>query len=304
MNLFLIDALLSVEHGFVATILDSQGHSYGKPGARAIYEHGGFGPKFGNLGSLCVDQEIIAHGKRAIEDGQPKRLRIDTSSDADIHLGYGAMCGGAIELLVEPILTSHRAVLEELATSLTAGISRHLRHDLVDGSWSLLPTKNKPTASSQHFDEQIPAVPRLILFGATSLARSILACSQEMDFRSIVVDWREAHLQAFGARFGVRTEASLEELGLEPGDLCLILSHSYEHDRIALEYALRQRCSYIGLLSSRKRRDRIFGELREAGIATEDVERISSPIGLDIGARLDAEIAVAIVAELVGRSHT
>jgi xanthine dehydrogenase accessory factor len=81
------------------------------------------------------------------------------------------------------------------------------------------------------------------------------------------------------------------------------MSHHFNRDKAVLEAALARGCAFVGMLSSRTRRDRMFEELRQGGVANADVEGVSSPIGLDIGGRSDAEIAVAIAAQLVQWRH-
>jgi xanthine dehydrogenase accessory factor len=81
--------------------------------------------------------------------------------------------------------------------------------------------------------------------------------------------------------------------------LVLILSHSFERDKEALRQAVASRCAYIGLLSSKNRRDKMFEDLLAEGISPADLKRVSSPIGIDIGGRSDPEIAISILAELI-----
>jgi len=88
-------------------------------------------------------------------------------------------------------------------------------------------------------------------------------------------------------------------LPFDEHSMVLVLSHSYEKDKDVLKHAFVHRCPYIGLLSSKTRRERMFEDLRRGGIAAHDLERVSSPVGIDIGARSDLEIAVSITAELI-----
>jgi xanthine dehydrogenase accessory factor len=71
------------------------------------------------------------------------------------------------------------------------------------------------------------------------------------------------------------------------------------YDEPAVEAALATPAGYVGLVASRKRSSSVSGWLRERGVAEEDVARLHAPAGLDLGATDHAEIAVAVLAELV-----
>ena len=79
----------------------------------------------------------------------------------------------------------------------------------------------------------------------------------------------------------------------------LLLSHNFERDKTALKAALAARCAYIGLLSSKVRRDQLYEDLIAEGVAAKDLTGVFCPIGADIKGRSDPEIAVSIAAELV-----
>ncbi len=87
---------------------------------------------------------------------------------------------------------------------------------------------------------------------------------------------------------------------LEPDSLVLVLTQSFEHDKAALAKALSNRCAYVGLLSSKTRRDALYEDMVKEGVRAEDLERISSPVGIDLHAQSDPEFAVGIAAEMVG----
>jgi xanthine dehydrogenase accessory factor len=81
----------------------------------------------------------------------------------------------------------------------------------------------------------------------------------------------------------------------------VIVTRGHEHDRNVLAQALRTGAGYIGMIGSRRKRDTIYGALRGEGFSEEDLDRIHCPIGIAIGARTPAEIAVSIAAELIAR---
>ncbi len=88
--------------------------------------------------------------------------------------------------------------------------------------------------------------------------------------------------------------------GTRPGDLAVILTHSYEQDRALLAALLPEPLAYLGILGPRHRTERLLAEVVPAlGWTVDDcLRRLRTPVGLDLGARDPASIALAIVAEM------
>ena len=143
---------------------------------------------------------------------------------------------------------------------------------------------------------------RLVIVGAVHIAQRLAALARDLGYEVTIVDPRRGFLTE--ARFPGMTlshewpDAALEAHGLDERCAVVTLSHDPKIDNPALEVALRSSCFYIGALGSQrtqaKRRDR----LRDLGFDDAALARIHGPIGLDIGARSPAEIAVSIAAEL------
>jgi xanthine dehydrogenase accessory factor len=85
----------------------------------------------------------------------------------------------------------------------------------------------------------------------------------------------------------------------EPGDFAAVVASLGQGDEEALQRALDAGCEYIGLVASRTRGPAVLDALRDAGVPEEQVERIRTPAGFDIGARTHEEIALSILAEIV-----
>jgi xanthine dehydrogenase accessory factor len=88
-------------------------------------------------------------------------------------------------------------------------------------------------------------------------------------------------------------------LSLEPSTALILLSHDFKYDLPVLEVALRTRVGYIGVLGSRRRANAVRDFLTGIGTSEENMARVRIPVGIDIGARAPAEIALSILAELV-----
>jgi xanthine dehydrogenase accessory factor len=144
----------------------------------------------------------------------------------------------------------------------------------------------------------------LILVGAVHLGQVVAELALTAGFRVTVVDPRRAfatpeRFPRVVLRYEWPSEA-LAELGLDRRTAVVTLSHDAKIDEPALAAALRSDCFYIGALGGRKSQAARRERLRDGGFDARALERIHGPVGLDIGARTAPEIAVSIVAEIIG----
>ncbi len=146
---------------------------------------------------------------------------------------------------------------------------------------------------------------RIVVVGAVHIAVPLAVMATTAGFDVHVVDPRSAW--ASEERFpGVRLvrswpEEALVELRPDHRTAVVTLTHDAKLDDPALLGALASPCFYVGALGSRRTHAKRLERLRERGVGDADIARIHAPIGLDIGARTPAEIAVAILAEIVAR---
>jgi len=145
----------------------------------------------------------------------------------------------------------------------------------------------------------------VFLFGAGHVAQPTARLAKMVGFRVVVVDDRPEFADT--ARFPEADEIrvipefdrALSGLAIDRRGYLVIVTRGHLHDRSVLRQALRTPAAYIGMIGSRRKRDHIFDSLLKEGITAEDLKRVCSPIGLDIGAESCEEIGVSIVAELV-----
>ncbi len=178
---------------------------------------------------------------------------------------------------------------------------------LRDAALSCLRTGTSKTVSigdAQLFIEAYPARPRLVVVGAVEAARTLVRLARELGYETVVIDGRAAF--ATEARFpdvdrlvvGWPDEVA-DEIGLGPADAVAVLTHDVKFDEPAIVAALARGCRYVGAVGSRKTQADRAARLLEAGVAPSDLDRLRGPIGLDLGGRLPAETALAILAEIV-----
>jgi xanthine dehydrogenase accessory factor len=151
--------------------------------------------------------------------------------------------------------------------------------------------------------------PRLIVFGAVDFAAALCKMAKATGWRAFVVDPRARFAQP--ARFpdaeqvvaAWPAEAFARLGGIDRATAIAVLTHDPKLDDAALVLALRSDAGYIGAMGSRraqaKRRERLLAK----GIDETDLERVSAPIGLDLGALTAEETALSIIGEIVAMRH-
>ena len=145
--------------------------------------------------------------------------------------------------------------------------------------------------------------PRLIVVGAVHIAQSLAPMAAMLEFDVTVVDPRGAW--ATTQRFpGVKVikdwaDEAFQEMGLDVSTAVVTLTHDPKLDDPALESALKSDVFYIGALGSKRTHAKRKERLAEVGITDEMFARVHGPVGLNIGAKSPAEIAVSILGQII-----
>jgi xanthine dehydrogenase accessory factor len=158
------------------------------------------------------------------------------------------------------------------------------------------------------FVESFAPPPHLVIFGAVDFTAALAKAGKLLGYRVTVCDARAVF--ATVARFPMADvvvnewpdrflQKIADELG--PRDAVCVLTHDHKFDVPAIMAASRTRVGYIGAMGSRRTHDQRVQRLREAGATDEELERVMSPIGLDIGARTPEETAISICAEIIAK---
>ena len=156
------------------------------------------------------------------------------------------------------------------------------------------------------FVESFAPPPQMIVFGAVDFTAALVKVAKVLGYRVTVCDAREVFATA--RRFPAADEvvvswpdrllASVGD-GLGPRDAVCVLTHDAKFDVPAIVAALATDVGYIGVMGSRRTHDDRTARLVAAGLTPDDLARLRSPIGLDIGARTPEETAISIVSEII-----
>ena len=160
------------------------------------------------------------------------------------------------------------------------------------------------------FVEPILPVSGLFIFGGGHIALPLAQFAKALEFTVVVIDDREEF--ASRDRFPAADEVKLGDFStvirsieFHSDDCVVIITHGHQHDEVVLKECLlkKNRAGYIGMIGSKAKVATVFSNLKQQGVSEELLANVKAPIGLDIGARTPAEIAVSIMAEIVALRH-
>jgi xanthine dehydrogenase accessory factor len=260
------------------------------------------GRMVGSVSGGCVEEHLVAR----CQAGEWRTSRVTglaygtDRAEAD---RFGLPCGGRLELVAETLDSARdlAPVLEALANR--RRVTREV--DLKSGAVSIHDLQQE---TAFHYDEHrlvrvFGPNWRVLIIGASQLSRYVARFAEPLGFEALVCDPRPEYADGFDwpeARLvpGMPDDAAR---GLARDDRCavLALTHDPRLDDMALMQALQSDAFYVGAIGSRANQRARLGRLAQLGIDSQRLSALHGPIGLPIGSRTPAEIAVAIVAELV-----
>jgi xanthine dehydrogenase accessory factor len=277
----------------------------------------------GSVSGGCVEAEVITEAEDVMASDRPKLLEFGIAEETAWRAGLP--CGGAIKIYVEPLRRERDGVyLEVVLAARLARTSLAVLTTLGTGARRLFDTPESmpaeiaacahegesrlmETADGQAFLHALVPPVRLVIVGATHIGQVLADLAQRIDYHVVIVDPRTAF--ASQERFGqTKTltewpELSLKNLKIDARTAVVTLTHAAALDDEALRESLQASSLYIGALGSKRTHAKRLERLRAEGISEEDLARIRAPVGLSIGAKGPAEIAVSIIAEIVKASR-
>ncbi|MEU5903327.1 XdhC/CoxI family protein [Micromonospora sp. NPDC047467] len=320
----------------VATVVRTWQSAPRQPGAAmAVSLHG---EVLGSISGGCVEGAVYELCRTALETGTAHTQTFGVSDDDAFDIGL--TCGGTIQILVQPdvAMTEPDEVLAAIrdsrpvATASVENAQLVIWPDRVAGSLGAPDLDDAAarqatgmlalgTTGMIHLGRQgeqrgddvavfvqsyVPP-PRMIIFGAIDFAAAMARMGRFLGYHVTVCDARPVF--ATRARFPdahdlvVRwPHAYLESTTVDDRTVLCVLTHDPKFDVPLLQVALGTPARYIGVMGSRRAHDDRMRRLREAGVPEDGLARLSSPIGLDLGARTPEETAVAIAAEITAQA--
>lgn len=313
----------------LATVAETWGSAPRPVGSHLIVDDQGHFE--GSVSGGCVEGEVLSEAEQVIADGKPRFLSFGVADETAWRVGLS--CGGRISVLVQtaaptvgtagPLLADLTAARQRrepvvLATDIDSGRTEMLR------SSDPVPQTELGSAMAERLESGVSGIaetaagraminaylpaPRLVILGAVHIGQALAPMAAAAGFEVSVIDPRTAFAapeRLPGVRvFAQWPEDALPEIGIDRYTAFAALTHDPKIDDPGIEAALAARCFYVGALGSSKTHQKRIARLAERGIDESLLALIKAPIGLAIGARTPAEIAVATLAEIIDAKTT
>lgn len=289
----------------LATVIKTWGSSPRPVGAMMALRDDGL--TVGSISGGCIEDDLIsryatAQSVAAMSSQTTKLVKYGVSADEAYR--FGLPCGGTLELLLE--FNPEPDALNILVQRLESGLLMRRTVSCADGSVVLEPTD---TAQPLHFDGQrltstLGPEYRMLLIGAGILAEYLSTMAVFNGFAVTVCDPRTEYVKAWSVS-GVQIVTEMPDdavVTFRPDQRsCIVaLSHDPKLDDLALLEALHSPAFYVGAIGSLRnaasRRERMITHFSET---TVSLARLHSPVGIHIGSKTPAEIAVSVMAEII-----
>jgi xanthine dehydrogenase accessory factor len=328
----IIQALHTEERVILATIIATSGSTPAAAFSKMLVKNNGT-TAIGTVGGGCMEGDVVLHANRLLQTGKAEILTFQLNED-DIERGL--ICGGTVDILIEPATKNDIPFYEKLRALFNDGedcvivteidpsgsvkrrsiipCSSRLHSAQSEHTTALLETaknvhKRKLTAhltenGNEIILEPFTASPRLIIFGGGHVGFHLCRVASMAGFEVTVADDREKY--ANKPRFPdakkivvADFQHQFEHMTVSGSSYIAIVTRGHHHDEAVLEQALKTRARYIGMIGSKRKAITIFEHLLAKGATVESLRRVHTPMGIEIGALTAEEIAVSIVAQLI-----
>ena len=301
----------------LASVVRSTGSTPRSSGAKMAVRRDG--SIIGTVGGGLAEAMACKKGAALLDkgDGAAELMYVDMTEE--LAANSDMICGGGLSILLEAVEPDGpcAAAYLELDGLMRKGVCSVLstRCEKAD-SWRAVDhvVLKEEKAGETRFEEGdkdmsfmepfVPPAP-LFIFGAGHVSLFTARVGAMVGFRTVVLDDRAdfANRERFPEADEVVVLPSFDgccdRLGVGEDAFIVVVTRGHLHDRNVLAEALRTKARYVGMIGSKKKRDKIYDSLLNDGFTQADIDRCHCPIGLTIGAQTPEEIGVSIGAELI-----
>ncbi len=290
---------------WLVTVIETWGSAPRPPGALLAMR--GDGQVVGSVSGGCVEDDLIERVRHGERVGRPTLIQYGVSKDEAAR--FGLPCGGNLRLVQEPL--TDVAWVDEV-------LHRTAQHEIVARTLCLQTgaVTLQPGARGQAFSFDGQTMRslfgprwRLLIIGAGQLSRAVAQMALMLDFEVICCDPREEYHLSWDVPGTVFSKAMpddlVQSLELDPHSAVVAVTHDPKLDDLVLLEALKSPAFYVGALGSRGNTAKRKERLKLFDLSEAEIGRLHGPIGLDLGGKTPAEVAVSILAEVIAvRSGT
>jgi xanthine/CO dehydrogenase XdhC/CoxF family maturation factor len=287
----------------LATIIETDGSSYRKPGAMMMIND--LGQYYGLLSGGCLESDIMLQARRCWDSGRNRIVEYDMREEEDLAWKLGIGCGGMVRILLQPV-DEHNQYLQlgELYSLLENNKSAEYGQVVHEKAPQNILREASVDAVLEHeagvFKQLLKPAPHLAVFGGGVDARPVVAIAAQLGWQVTLVDPRTSYARSghFDSGVNVVREAieSLEHSKwLQHIDMAIIMTHNIKLDAASLALVQHSSAKYVGMLGPVHRTDRVLDLIP---VSRENlVKPLANPIGLRLGGELPESIALSMLSE-------
>ncbi|HJU36521.1 MAG TPA: XdhC family protein [Gaiellaceae bacterium] len=256
----------------------------------------------GSVSGGCVESDVVLAAQEVLAGGRPRLLTYGITDD--MALGVGLPCGGEIDVFVEELTEAERPDVT-LTVVAGEGVGERL-HDpeLVEGARRRGRSHVIELADRTVLADVDAPPPRLFVYGAVDTAEALCRAAKLLGWRTVVADARASfataeRIPSADELLVAWPDEAMAQVQPDLSTAVVVLTHDDKFDLPMIRGALAGEAFYVGWIGSRRNQERRRGLLREEGVTDDELDRISGPSGLDIGAGTPSETAVSILAEIL-----
>lgn len=329
--------LLSGEYGVLASVVQTSGSTYRRPGARALVL-----PDNTIVGLIggCLKAALLEEARSVRKSGRPKRLHYEKCSETDLIWSLGSGSAGTVDVLLERVgsgnpgpLQFFAGCIEQRCRGVLATVIRTEQNNtsLLGARWmryiggSVEMTKGwEPPASlpaesgrlpadeksrllyedsTEILLEQIAPPNRLVIFGGGADVVPVTRLASELGWSVEVIGRDDTLTDRFHKACGIEVwtlEETAKKAVPDEGTAVLLMTHNFNDDCELLRFLLPSAARYVGVIGPKRRSDKLLEWLHNSGYvpSADELSRLYGPAGFDIGAETPEEIALSIISEI------
>lgn len=291
----------------LATIIASTGSTPRSSGAYMVV--GEAGRICGTIGGGSLEYNVILQGQEQI--AQQKNFIYEYTLTMEGSAVLGMICGGTCTILYQYLSASDLSLIQEALGIMESKEQYWLLLPVLEGKLQILQGASEIQGNglieidgTQYYAERFNFDGKVYIFGGGHLAQEVVPVLSHLGFRCVVLDDREEFSKPelfSGAEevLCVDFKDLAKAVQITENDYVAVMTRGHLHDADVERFVLKTPAHYIGVVGSRRKAKLTRGTLRSDGFSDEQLDRIITPIGLEIGSETPAEIAISIAAQFI-----
>ncbi len=281
------------------TVVQTWGSAPRLPGALLVVREDGH--LIGSVSGGCIEDDLADKARNNELPQSPTVIEYGVSNN-DAHR-FGIPCGGRLQIFVEPLNDSTHLLWLLKNIEQRQLIKRSVSLSTGEAILSQVQPEGQPRIEGDWFHSYFGPQWRLLIIGANQLGSVLASIAQVLDFDVLICDPREDmraewHVEGVEWIYEMPDDAVLE-INPDAYTAIVAVTHDPKLDDMALLEALKSNAFYVGALGSSKNQEKRRERMRMFDLSEAEIATLHGPVGLSIGSRTPAEIAISILAELI-----